>query len=112
MQHCLPLDILFSSLCVFDLYSTRMESITDIHVQAQLEYALPLMLWKLNDYIPIAPLEITDQLMTYKYWGDFFENWKTIGLNHPNKTIYERIELLKDECRHGLVDPLRKIHPS
>ncbi len=95
---------------VFDLYSTRMENITDIHVQAQLQYALPLLLWKLDEHIPITPLGITDQLVTYKYWGDFFENWTSIGLNHPTKTLDERIELFKEKFKHGLVDPIWKIH--
>ncbi len=95
---------------VFDLYSTQMHSITDIHVKAQLEYSLPLLIWKLNEHIPTSTLGIYNDILTFKYWGEFFNNWNQIEVNHPSKTIYEKIDLFKTKFDSGLVDPVWKIH--
>ncbi|TFG20458.1 MAG: hypothetical protein EU530_03070 [Promethearchaeota archaeon] len=95
---------------VFDLYSTQMQKITDIHVKAQLEYALPLLIWKLDDHIPTNELGIKDKILTFKYWGEFFDNWNKIDVEHSTKTLDEKINLFKMKFDAGLEDPIWKIH--
>ena len=95
---------------VFDLYGTQMDPITDVHVRAQLEYAFPFLLWKLRETIPLESLGIKERVVTYKLWGNFFENWDSIELENPHLAILEKAELFKSRFDMGLEDPVRKIH--
>jgi NAD-dependent deacetylase len=97
---------------VFDLYGTQMDEITDIHVQAQLEYAFPLLIWKLKDHISLESIGLSDLVLTNKMWHNFFQKWDEIERENPTMHLTEKLDIFRRNIDKGLEDPVKKIHTT